>query len=335
MKGNKHMTISQESALTGEKTATRPFTGAEYLESLRDGREVYIYGERVKDITTHPAFRNSARMIARLYDALHDPAKKDVLTTETDTGSGGFTHKFFRTPRSAEDLVGARDAIAEWARMTYGWMGRAPDYKGSFLATLDANAEFYAPYQANSRRWYKEAQEKVLYFNHAIVNPPVDRNLAPDQVGDVYMHVEKETDAGIVVSGAKVVATGSALTHYNFIAHYGPIPVQKKEYALVCAVSMDTPGVKLICRPSYEMTAEVMGSPFDYPLSSRLDENDSIFIFDRVLVPWENVFVYGDTEKANNFFPHTGFIPRFCFHGCIRLAVKLDFIAGLLLKAVE
>jgi len=121
------MSISQESALTG-KTATRPFTGAEYLESLRDGREVYIYGERVQDVTSHPAFRNSARMVARLYDALHDPARHDILTTETDTGTGGFTHKFFRTPRSAEDLVGARDAIAEWARMTYGWMGRAPDY---------------------------------------------------------------------------------------------------------------------------------------------------------------------------------------------------------------
>src|SRR5947208_3070643 len=206
MKGNKHMTISQESALTGEKTATRPFTGAEYLESLRDGCEVYIYGERVKDITTHPAFRNSARMIARLYDALHDPAKKDVLTTETDTGSGGFTHKFFRTPRSAEDLVGARDAIAEWARMTYGWMGRAPAY---------------------------------------------------------------------------------------------------------------------------------MGSPFDYPLSSRLDENDAVFVFDKVLIPWENIFVYGNLEKVNTFVPKSGFIPRFTLHGCVRLAVKLDFIAGLFLKAVE
>ena len=328
------MTISQESALTGEKTATRPFTGAEYLESLRDGREVYIYGERVKDITTHPAFRNSARMIARLYDALHDPAKKDVLTVETDTGSAGFTHKFFRTPKSAEDLVGCRDAIAEWARMTYGWMGRAPDYKGSFLATLDANAEFYAPYQANALRWYKEAQEKVLYFNHAIVHPPVDRNLPPDQVSDVYVHVEKETDAGVIVSGAKVVATGSALTHYNFIAHYG-IPLKKKEFAIICAIPMDAPGVKLISRASYEMTSAVMGSPFDYPLSSRLDENDAIFVLDKVLIPWENVFVYGNVDKANDFVPMSGFIPRFTFHGCVRLAVKLDFIAGLFLKAVE
>ena len=58
----------------------RPFTGAEYLESLRDGREVYVYGERVKDVTTHPAFRNAARSIARLYDALHDDKTKAVLT---------------------------------------------------------------------------------------------------------------------------------------------------------------------------------------------------------------------------------------------------------------
>jgi aromatic ring hydroxylase len=83
------------------------------------------------------------------------------------------------------------------------------------------------------------------------------------------------------------------------------------------------------------MTSTVMGSPFDYPLSSRLDENDAIFIMDKVLVPWENVFVYRDVEKANNFFPQTGFLPRFVVHGCTRLAVKLDFIAGLLLKAVE
>ncbi len=97
----------------------------------------------------------------------------------------------------------------------------------------------------------------------------------------------------------------------------------------------NAPGVKFLCRTSYEMTASVMSSPFDQPLSSRLDENDAVFIMDKVFVPWENVFVYGDIDKANNFFPRTGFLPRFVVHGCTRLAVKLDFIAGLLLKAVE
>jgi 4-hydroxyphenylacetate 3-monooxygenase len=101
---------------------TRPFTGAEYLQSLRDGREVYIDGERVADVTTHPALRNSARSIARLYDALHDPKHHDLLTCPTDTGSGGYTHRFFRVPRSREDLRGAQAAIAEWSRMTYGPM---------------------------------------------------------------------------------------------------------------------------------------------------------------------------------------------------------------------
>ena len=78
-----------------------------------------------------------------------------------------------------------------------------------------------------------------------------------------------------------------------------------------------------------------MGTPFDYPLSSRMDENDSILVFDKVFVPWENVFAYGDIDKVNNFFPRSGFLPRFMFQGCTRLAVKLDFLAGLLLKAVE
>ncbi len=173
---------------------TRPFTGQEYIESLRDGREIYIYGERVKDVTTHPAFRNTVRMLARLYDALHGE-HKDTLCTETDTGNGGYTHKFFRASRNAEELVGARDAIAEWARVTYGWMGRSPDYKAAFLATLGANSGFYAPYEDNAKRWYKKVQEECTFVNHAIVNPPVDRNKQLDEVRDVYMHVEKETDA--------------------------------------------------------------------------------------------------------------------------------------------
>jgi 4-hydroxyphenylacetate 3-monooxygenase len=315
--------------------AGQPLTGAEFLESLRGPREVWIYGERVKDVTTHPAFRNPARMLARLYDALHDPAKQALLTCPTDTGSGGFTHRFFRAPATVEDLVASRDAIAEWARLTYGWMGRSPDYKAAFLATLGANADFYAPYQDNARRWYRLAQERVLFLNHAIVQPPVDRNRPTDSVADVYVHVEKETDAGLVLSGAKVVATGSALTHANFIAHPATTPVKTKEFAAVFIAPMDTPGVKLICRPSYAMTAEVMGSPFDYPLSSRMDENDAILVLDRALVPWENVLVYEDLQKSATFFYQSGFFPRAMLHGCTRLAVKLDFIVGLLLKAAD
>src|SRR5438093_3578295 len=314
---------------------TRPFTGNEYLDSLRDGREIWIYGQRVKDVTTHPAFRNTARMIARLYDALHDTWRQANLTTEADTGSGGFTHRFFKGSHDAGELVAARDAIAEWARVSYGWIGRSPDYKAAFMATLGANSAFYEPYEQNAKRWYKKVQEEVAFVNHSIVNPPVYREKPLDEVKDVYMHVATETDTDLTASGTKVVATTSSLTHLNFIANNGALPIKTKPFAFVCIVPTGAPGVKLLCRPSYEMTAEVMGTPFDYPLSSRMDENDSILIFDNVLVPWEDVFAYGDIDKVNNFFPRSGFLPRFMFQGCTRLAVKLDFLAGLLLKAVE
>jgi aromatic ring hydroxylase len=327
------MTTTEETT-PGAASTVRPYTGAEYIESLRDARTVYFQGDRVKDVTTHPAFRNSVRSIARMYDGLHDPALRDVLTAETDTGSGGRTHKFFKVPYSAEDLVAGRDAIAAWQRLVHGWMGRSPDYKAAFLGTLGANSEFYAPYQENAKRWYKQSQERVDYWNHAIVHPPVDRNRPPDETAGVCMHVEKETDNGLIISGAKVVATGSALTHYNFVAHYG-LPMRQREYAVVVTTKMDAPGVKLICRNSYEFQAAVTGSPFDYPLSSRLDENDSILVFDKVLVPWENVFMYGDVDQAQAWAGGSGFIPRFTLHGITRLCVKLDFIAGILSKALR
>src|SRR5215472_5348245 len=105
------MTERPEDILAGKQ---RPFTGVEFLESLRDGREVYIYGEQVEDVTTHPAFRNAAVSVAQLYDALHDVKTKDLLTATTDTGSGGYTHKFFQAAHSCDDVVAQRDAIAAW-----------------------------------------------------------------------------------------------------------------------------------------------------------------------------------------------------------------------------
>ena len=326
------MSKRPEDALKGRN---RPFTGDEYLESLRDGREIWIYGQKVKDVTTHPAFRNSARSIAKLYDALHSGKMKDVLTTETDTGSGGHTHRFFRYARSREDLFAQRDAIAAWSRMTYGWMGRTPDYKASFTNTLGANAEFYGKFASNARAWYSRVQESVPFINHTLANPPIDRNKAVDDVKDVYVRIEKETDAGIYVSGAKVVATSSALTHYNFLGQNLSAEITDNSMAAMFMVQMNTPGIKLICRPSYELTAAATGSPFDYPLTSRFDENDAIFIFDNAFVPWENVFVHRDIEMLKAFYPRSGFLNGYTFQGCTRLAVKFDFLVGLVSKALH
>ena len=146
---------TEEQEEAGGGRVTRPMNGQEYLESLRDGREIYIYGEKVDDVTTHPGVpQQRAQRSPGSTTRLHDPAHKDVLTAETDTGTGGYTHPFFQAPHSAEDLVAGRDAIAAWQRLTYGWMGRSPDYKAAFLATYGPNADYYAPFADNARRWY-------------------------------------------------------------------------------------------------------------------------------------------------------------------------------------
>src|SRR5262249_49031882 len=100
----------------GNVKVTRPQTGAEYLDSLRDDRTVYIYVAREKAAPKPPAFRNPARMAPRLYDALHDDKRKDKLLLQTDTGNGGMTHAFFKAPKTMDDLLAGRSAIAEWAR---------------------------------------------------------------------------------------------------------------------------------------------------------------------------------------------------------------------------
>ena len=147
---------------------------------------------------------------------------------------------------------------------------------------------------------------------------------------------KKKPTRGVIVSGAKVVATGSALTHHNFIGFYGPTPLGKPEMALFAMIPMESKGVKLICRPSYELHAATLGSPFDYPLSSRLDENDAILVLDKVLNPLGRICLSTAIWiRPTLFSPGSGFIPRFTLHGCTRFAVKLDFLAGVLLKALD
>jgi 4-hydroxyphenylacetate 3-monooxygenase len=307
-------------------------TGAAYLDSLRDARQVYIYGERVKDVTTHPAFRNAARSIMRLYDTLHDPAQRDLLTTVDDYGIR--THKFFAPSKSAQELLAARDAIAAWARLSYGFMGRTPEYKAAFMASLGANPEFYAPFGDNALNWYKKFASRGLFLNHVLVNPPVDRKKPIHEVADVFVHVVKEQDDGISVSGAKMLATGSAITHATFVAQNSSANLEKgkaEDFALVFIADMDTKGAKLLCRNSYEDKAI---SPFDNPLSSRFDENDAVLLFDHAFIPWENVLVYRDVEKANAFYRASGFFSRYNLQSGTRLGVKLDFMSGLFAKGI-
>lgn len=309
----------------------RPLTGKEYLTSLLDDRQIYICGERIKDITIHPAFRNSIASIAQLYDALHSSENHDILCWDTDTNNGGYTHKFFRFATSSDEIRQQRDAIAEWSRYSYGWMGRTPDYKAAFCCALGAYPEFYGSFADNAKTWYKNIQESCSYFSHAIANPPIDRHNPTSH----FIKIEKETDAGVIVSGAKGMATNSALAHYNFIVGTARDTENSPDFTFMFIVPMNADGAKLISRTSYELAASVTSSPFDSPLSSRFDENDAILIMDNVFIPWENILIYREEGSSRSWAVQSGFARLFPLQACVRFAVKLDFITGLLQKSLE
>jgi 4-hydroxyphenylacetate 3-monooxygenase len=307
-------------------------TGQAYIDSLDDGREVWYDGERVTNVATHPAFRNSVRSVAALYDSLHDPHLRDTLTGVDRFGNR--THHFFKPSYNASELSAARDAIAHWQRMTFGWMGRTPDYKAAFMAQLAEGHSFYGEYGENALAWYQRCASTCLYMNHVLIDPPVDRGKARIDVRDVYVSLDREDDKGIYVSGAKMVATGSALTHATFVAVNSGVAARMQadrdeDMALVFIVDMNTPGLKLLSRPSYEANAR---SPFDAPLASRFDENDAVVVFDKAFVPWENVLVFRDVERTRGFYAESGFFNRYNLQASVRLAVKLEFCAGLMLK---
>ena len=306
------------------------FTGKDYLESLEDGREIWFNGEKIKNISDHPAFRNSARSVAQFYDSMHDPnLQSDLLLTDTN---GISTHKFFAPSYTCDELDQARKAIYVSQRINYGWMGRTPDYKAAFMAHLQDNAGFYQKdCQQNAVNWYKKSADKCLYLNHVLVDPPVDRSKDRISVRDVFVSVDKEDDKGMYVSGAKMVATGSALTHSTFVGMTANITSQMKEkqdedMAVIFFADMNTLGLKMICRPSYEYNSV---SPFDQPLSSRFDENDSVIVMDNAFIPWENVLVHRDVERSKKFYIESGFFNRYNLQAAVRLVIKLEFCIGL------
>ena len=309
-------------------------TGAEYLESLRDGREVWIRGERVESVPDHPAFANAARFFASLYDSLHAPDAPKGLTFTTERGA--LSHRAFKIARTRRHLQERADSMRIWARRHYGFMGRTPEYKSGLAISLGAWPEFFAPYEANCLRWYEKLADNVLFMNHVGVNPMVDRSKQPHELPDVNVRVVKERDDGFVVRGAKMVGTAAVFTHCNLVFSFAPIPLTEEdsEHALVFVVPTGAPGLKLLSRPSYELASR-QRAPFDYPLSSRFDENDATLVFDDVFIPWEDCFVYRDAEKANQFFPMAQVTQNLMLHGGVRFATKLQFLAGLLIRLAQ
>ena len=309
-------------------------TATQYLESLRDGRDIHIDGERVHDVTTDPRFRGAAHTVAQLLQMQHEPASRETMTYSSPT-SGERVGLSYIEPASKDDLVRRRGAISQWMNATQGMFGRSPDFMNCYIAAMgSASSEFGksdARFGANMRRFYETCRENDTVMTHVLVNPQVDRSRGVEkQETDIAAKIVRETDAGIVVRGARMVSTLAAYSNEIVVmpSSYIANTPEAKDYAFGFAVPADTPGLSFLSRPTIVPAA---ASIYDYPLSLRLDENDAVVVFNDVLVPWERVFIHRDPDLCNGLYPRTQLGNHTSHQAAIKALAKSEFMLGLAL----
>ena len=305
--------------------------GDDYLRSLNDGRRVFVDGELVKDVTTHPAFRQAARSIATLYDIAAQPDLRERMTFASPK-TGAPVHRAWQIPKDHADLRARRLFSETWAEATFGLMGRAPDHVAGFFSGYAANPKFFASagqrqFADNLVAFYEFMRDNHIYCSYALIPVQIDRSKPAHKQSDptLYAGVVKERDDGIVISGAQQLATGGAISDYIHLSCIQPLPPGDENYANCLAVPVSAEGLKLYPRHPFSGA----GRAADYPLSSRFDESDSFVVFDNVFVPWEHVFIYRNVELSRDQWRKTPSHLLGNHQAQTRYVTKLRFMAGL------
>lgn len=329
MKKNDSMLATAMPAATGDIK-----DGARHLASLRDGRLVYLEGNEIEDVANHIAFRNAVQSVGALYD--YQAQHADSMTFRSPTADAR-VNLAWMTPTSYEELVTRRKALVEWAQVHCGFMGRSPDHVASALAGQVMGLEVFErhdrQYADNLRDYYQFARDNDLYLTYVIINPQGNRSKEPaHQQEDLVMRVVDEDSQGITVRGAKMLGTGAIMANEVFVAHLQPLRPGEEKYAVCFAVPMNTPGLRILSRKSFEAQAI---SQFDNPISSRFDENDALLFFDDVKVPKERIFVNQNTDMCRAQFHDTPGHVFQNYQSQLRLLVKLKFLAGVARKVCE
>jgi len=311
-------------------------TGRQYIDRIDQLKtDIWIEGKPVTgNISEHPAFKGILRSQAELYDLQHHQDYKEKLTYLSPTTKQRVGISYLQ-PKTKEDLAKRREMIQHWARANNGLLGRSPDYMNTVLMALASSIHLLKDqnncFPENLQLFYEYARENDISMTHTFIEPQVNRT-------QLYVERSKEpiaakivgrTEAGIIVKGARLLATQGGITDELLVISSNGTVEEGNGFAF--SIPSNTKGLKFICRESF-----VGGdSSFNYPLSSRFEEMDSIVVFDDVLVPWERVFFYDNVPVSFNFMKSNSFLP-FTLHQVVsRQIVKTEFILGLVQSIIE
>jgi 4-hydroxyphenylacetate 3-monooxygenase len=304
--------------------------GAQFLQRLRERPPALWYrGARVDNAATHPAFRGGVATLAALYDLQWE--REDACLYESPT-SGNPVARSFLMPRTHADLASVSGAMRVWEERTHGMMGRVPSYLNRAITAFAAGAAFLGEadprFEANARRVYEDLREHDRCLTHTLIPPQANRAVSAAHQADPYLaaRIKQETDAGVVIRGCRMLATLPIADEIMvFPSTLLKTTADDAPYAFGVVLPTDAPGLKLICRESVDYGR----GHFDHPLGSRFEEMDAVVVFDDVLVPWENVFLYRDIERCNTAYARTGAAASMAHQVVVKNVAKTEFLLGL------
>lgn len=304
--------------------------GEDYLDGLRDGRIVYVGGERVDDVTIHSGFRNAARSYARIYDARFEDAYRDILTCE----EGGDRYaSYFLLPRTRADLEKRTRSCEVIAELTYGMMGRSPDFVGGYIAGAAMQPEVFDSgrhkFASHVTSFYDYCRRNDVFLSHAVTPPQGarDEKMYQREAARVpALSVVAENDAGVTISGTKMLATSAAFSDEIWIGNILPLADGHESESITCVVPPNAPGLSLWSRKPYE---RYVVSEFDNYLSYHFDESDCIVVCGNVKVPWERVFTHNDIGLSRQIYFRTPAHTLSNHQAAVRYAAKIKLLLGL------
>ena len=309
-------------------------TGAQLLRGLKDDREIWVGDDRVTDIVSHPAFAGAAKGMAAVFDLQHEAAD-DCLIPDPETGEPiNVSHMI---PRSPDDLKRRHRGLRRIAEHTVGVMGRTPDYMNVTYAGFAGCAHEWAEHgnedgAARQVEYQKFLRRNDICLTHTLIHPTIDKakDEVPGQENDVILRKVCDTEHGIVVRGARILATLAPFADEIAVYPGRPLPEDGDKFAVSFCIPMATPGLKFVCRDSVAGTA----NRFDHPLSSRFDEQDAFVIFDDVEVPRSRVFIDANVKVYNQAMTRS-WNPNVMQQTMVRASTKLEFAWGLATAMAE
>ncbi len=276
--------------------------GAEYIESLKKIKPIIYYkGERIKDVTRHPSTAPHVRAAAMTYALASDKEYRD-LATATSHLTGRTISCFTHVHQCIEDLIKKIKLFRVLGQKTGTCFQRCVGFDGInavYSTAYEIDQKYGIDYFERFKKWLIYIQEENLMVVGAMTDPKGNRSKGPaDQPDpDQYVHVVERRSDGIVIRGAKLHMTGAVNSHEILVMPTTAMDERSKDYAVICAIPIDTQGITLIFgrqtgddRRDKRERIDV-GKP-----SFGAVGGEAVIAFEDVFVPKERIFMDGETE---------------------------------------